>query len=186
MKKKLLFYAGKAKLVRDIRAVAAVEFALVFPLFFFFLMGFIEFGFIMFGNAVLDSVVTRASRRGMVGCIERECGDAAKVQTIASIKEQIRTNSIGLIDPDGTNEDGSPKFNIAIQPVNDLAGDLAGEPAWGTENMGNGGDLVVYAVEYDWSVFLPLPTNIIGFHDEFFTFTFATVVRNEEFQAGGI
>ena len=179
MKKKLPFYTSGTKIIKDTEAATAVEFALVFPLFFFFLMGFIEFGFIMFGNAVIDSVMTRASRRGMVGCIERDC-DSANKQTVQNILEEIKRNSMGLVNTTDTNSEGA-KLEISIQPVDDIATSLGAEPIWGAMDLGQSGDIVVYAVKYDWSLFLPLPTNIIGFHDEFFTFHFATVVRNEQF-----
>lgn len=176
------------KFIRNTQAATAVEFALVFPILFFFLLAFIEFGIIMFGNAMLDSAITRASRRAMTGCIENDC-QVHGVVTPKQFLEDVEFYSGGYIDTGD-----SEKFKIIVRPIED--GDevlpiITASPGQDDGNggresyidLGQGKDVVIYYAEYRWDLILPFVNNldIIGFHELFFNFPFVTVVRNEDF-----
>lgn len=166
------------KILRENKASAALEFAFVFPIYFFLLMGFVEFGIMMYGNALLDSSLTRASRRAMVGCMEGECDEQ---NIINDILEELRRSSFGFIGNQNDALGSNLKVSITtlgsgenyIEDMEDISG----------LNLGNGGDIVSYCLKYDWNDFFPItPAKLIyGFPEGVMTFRTCTVVRNEEF-----
>jgi len=164
------------RFLKEAKASTAIEFAIVFPLYVFFLIAFIEFGIMMYGNALLDSTLTRASRRAMVGCIKGECDNENLVNNILA---EIDEASFGFISNDDTALGG--KLKVKIAPIDTNVALVID----GTVILGDGGDVVSYCLEYDWNDLLPITpsTFIPGLPKGTITFKTCTVVRNEEYGA---
>lgn len=184
--------ASRPLLLKDQSGIAALEFAMITPVFLLMVMGIIEFSSIMFTTAVMESATNITSRLGKTGYVAQ--GTTREQQIIDS----VASRTSGLLDPNKIEIDSKaytdfskigqpePCLSPNVSPCPGAAGvnfiDINGNGSWdpdmGRAGLGNAGDVVVYTVTYPWPVMTPLIGTIIG---NTFDITVRTVVRNEPY-----
>jgi Flp pilus assembly protein TadG len=146
-----------------IRGSAAIEFALIAPVFFILLMGTIETGVIFFAQSTLQNAVNDAARMvrtGQTGCFTTDASGNCQAMTQAQFRSQICSEaSVLLQDCSGSSlqfdvQAYSSGFSSASNssPL-DAGGNL---PVLSTFNVGNACDVVLVRAFYKWQVFTPL------------------------------
>ena len=154
---------------------AAVEFALVLPLFLLVLVACIEFAVSMFVGGMLESAVLSAARYGITGDVV--AGRSREQQ----IRHRITARTLGFVDGDSTDIRTFvyPSFGaiVAPEPFVDINGNGrhdTGEPfsylnhdgAWNAGNgqagVGGACDVVLYVVTYQMRSLTGLLQPFIG------------------------
>jgi len=150
------------------RGITSVEFALIAPVFFLFLIGTTELSLIMLVEHLLENAAYNASRTAKTGYIEQ--GQTQMETVMAEINKRIG-NLDPLIDPD----------NLVITST--TYGDLSdiGQPDEGLESLGTAGEVVVYTISYPWKFFTPLIGDLMGDSERIITLSSRIVVRNEPY-----
>ena len=147
-----------------IKGSAAIEFALIAPVFFILLMGTIETGVIFFAQSTLQNAVNdtaRMVRTGQTGCFTTSGGNCVAM-TQAQFRTQICSEASDILqDCNGASlqfdvQAYSSGFSSASNASPLVAGDL---PALTVFNVGNACDVVLVRAFYKWPVFTP----ILGF-----------------------
>lgn len=177
------------RLCRQQRAVAAVEFALVGPLFFLVLLGSMDFGLQMYARQVLQGAVSNAGR---AATLEGNAGDQSalddmvrdRVQAIFSEAELTFTRrAYESYDEIGDPEPFTDKNNNGKYDSGECFEDLNGNRSWDADrgSAGNGGaeDVVLYTVEMDFDRLLPV-WKMLG-QDQHQKLTATTVLRNQPY-----
>lgn len=140
---------------------AAVEFALILPVFLLVLVGAIEFAISMFVGGMLESAVLTSARYGMTGAVS---GGVSREQ---AIRNRITARTLGFVDGNATDIQTYvfPSFSaiVAPEPFIDLNGnhhydpgepfsDLNHDGAWtaggGKAGVGEACEVVLYVVSY--------------------------------------
>jgi Flp pilus assembly protein TadG len=154
------------KLCRRLRAdaikgSAAIEFALIAPVFFILLMGTIETGVIFFAQSTLQNAVNdtaRLVRTGQTGCYTTSGGNCVAM-TQAQFRTQLCSEASALLqDCNGA----SLQFDVTAYPSGfsnasnssplDGGGNL---PTLTVFNVGSACDVVLVRAFYKWQVFTP-------------------------------
>lgn len=155
------------------QGVAAIEMALIFPIFLLFFMGMFEMGLIWFGNAVISNSVYNAVRESSTGCVGSghspgTCtGDIVEFE---ELKDRISAASVGLVDPD--------RLCIATKTLEEInnPNDVTSP---GTQlDLGQGNQVRVFYAGYNWPVFFPYLRYVFGNATSYRTYQ---VIRNENF-----
>lgn len=151
------------------RGIAAVEFALIAPIFMLFIIGVTEMSLVMLVQHLLENATYNASRTAKTGYIE-----AGKTQ-IETVMDVLLTRLGGLqplLNPS--------KLSISYKSYGDLS-DI-GQPEQGTEgSVGTASQVVVYTITYPWQTFTPLIGDLIGDENGIINLTSRIVVRNEPY-----
>ena len=147
-----------------VKGSAAIEFALIAPVFFILLMGTIETGVIFFAQSTLQNAVNDTAR--MVRTGQTNCFTTSGGNCVAMTQAQFRTQICGeasaiLQDCNGASlqfdvQAYSSGFSSASNSSPLVAGNL---PALTVFNVGNACDVVLVRAFYKWPVFTP----ILGF-----------------------
>jgi hypothetical protein len=163
------------RLIRSRRGVSAVEFALIAPVCMTLVCVFIDLSMVMFITNVMEGGLREASRYAITGFVE---GGLTREQKIAAI---IKDHSYGLI----TESDIAitykiyPSFGDVGKPEPFVDGngngkydsgesftDVNNNGVWdadmGKAGVGGPGDIVAYTVEYKWTLWTPLASEIWG------------------------
>lgn len=178
------------RLLADRSGAAALEFALVGPVFFLLLAGIIELCLMLFINGSLQGAVASASRYGLTGQEEEEGG------RLTAITQILRDRTFGMIDIDAAEITTRvyPSFGTIgkPEPFDDLDGngtrdagepftDVNGNGVWdadmGLAGLGGPGDIVLYEVSYRSRLISLLAEPVLGE----ITFLATVAVRNEPF-----
>jgi len=150
------------------RGVTAIEFALIAPVFFMFLIGITEVSLLLLTEHLLENATYNASR-------------VAKTGYIAEDKTQMETMMDALI----TRLQGlAPLLDVAKISVTSTAyGSLSdiGQPEEGVEGLGTPEQVVVYTVTYPWKIFTPMIGTIMGDANYNINLSSRIVVRNEPY-----
>jgi Flp pilus assembly protein TadG len=167
----------------------AIEFALIAPVMFIFVIGMMEISTALAVSTFLEGGLRQASRFGVTG------GDGG-IGREARIQQIMASNSFGLIDPNDialdtrtygtfaeigdesytdTNNNGTYD---AGEPFIDRNNNGRWTPDSGTPGLGDGDDIVVYRVSYQWRFMTGVLRPIIGDH---VTFNSGIALRNEPF-----
>lgn len=182
------------RLKQDRKGVAIIEFAVVAPVLFLLLIGFIELGLILFTTAVLEGATTVGSRIGKTGFT------SGGVSRETYIRDRINFLSGGFLNPALLNIDilSYNNFNNIGQPepcispptapcpgtpgVNfvDINGNGVFDLDQGAATAGGAGSVVLYRVTYPWALFTPLMSNLLG-TGGIYNITAVAAVRNEQF-----
>ena len=173
-----------------IKGSAAIEFALIAPVFFILLMGTIETGVIFFAQSTLQNAVNdtaRMVRTGQTGCFTTSGGNCVAM-TQAQFRTQICSEASDILqDCNGASlqfdvQAYSSGFSSASNssPL-DGSGNL---PVLTKFDVGNACDVVLVRAYYKWPVFTP----ILGFFLEniaggFHLISTAAAFRNEPYNA---
>jgi Flp pilus assembly protein TadG len=146
---------------------AAVEFAMVAPVFFMILMATIESGVIFFAHSVLQNAVNdtaRLVRTGQTACFSLDSGGKCAVMTADQFRARV-CNQVSVLLPNcGNDADGNSdlQFDIKAYPSgftgvgNSSPLDAAnGLPNMTSFDVGKACDVVLVRAFYKWPVFTP-------------------------------
>jgi Flp pilus assembly protein TadG len=137
---------------------AALEFALIAPVFFLFLMGIIETGIIFFGNSTLQYAADDVARQVRTGQIQSANLTAAQFRTLVC-------NDIGpLLACDANLQIDVETFGnfsgASMTPPINANGNL--NPALNNFNPGSACQVAVVRLFYTWHVITPLMQPLLG------------------------
>ena len=174
----------------------ALEFALVAPVLFLLLIGFLEMGLIFFTQTVLENATTHAGRLGKTGYsvggnretwIRNELwrstgGYLDPSQINVTILTYTRGwNAIGQLEPCWTAACTNGASNlIANIDYEDINNNNVRDDQ-GIQGAGTGTQIVHYEVTYSWPIITPMLCSIIGNPACNFDIKSTTTVRNEGF-----
>ncbi len=155
------------RLIRRFRkgneGTAAIEFALILPVFLLLLFGTIEIAMVMFTLSLAEGGLREAARFGVTG---QEVDPDARQ---AKILEIITDHTHGLIDVTDA--------NVQVTVYADFTGDDNGP---GTPGAGSANDVVFYRLNYEWEYLTPIFAVFTGLGDSL-PMTATIAVRNEPY-----
>jgi Flp pilus assembly protein TadG len=147
----------------SIKGSAALEFAMVAPVFFLLLMGTVEAGIIYFAQSSLQNAVNdtaRMVRTGQTNCYSKDSGGNCVPITQAQFRTQICSEALVILsDCAGASlqfdvNAYSAGFSGASNPSPlDSNGNL---PTLSNFNTGNACEVVLVRAFYKWPVFTPM------------------------------
>ncbi|MBY0356222.1 MAG: pilus assembly protein [Rickettsiales bacterium] len=174
-------FSSFKRLLRDTRAVAAIEFAIVFPVFIYIVFFLMELCLICFSAITIENAVAEATRTGKIGTT---AGGLTRDQFI---RQEVRAKSYGLINADRLAITSTTAANATIPDYDSVTTDdfcidpislvrvgfcpcatgstfidnnsdgVCTAPGGGSVvNAGNPGDIVRYTVTYRWRVLTPI------------------------------
>lgn len=182
----------KKRLLENKEGSALIEFALLMPVFFFLIFGIIEIFTLMLAEGLMESATRQASRSGLTGYVpDSTTRDEYILQQIRDEvffvdPEQIKLETliysnfgdINQAEP-YTDENGDGSYDVG-EPYTDSNGNGQWDFDMGVAGIGNGGDIVVYRISYDWEFMTPFIGELL-FEDGEYKITTSAVVRNEPF-----
>ena len=168
-----------------------MEFAFVAPVIVMMMMATVEYSMIMFTTSVMESATNTTSRLGKTGYVAS--GSSREDQIV----ENINTLTAGLLDPTkilidtkvypmlddiGSEEPYTDTNNNGFydpgEPYSDVNGNSQWDPDMASAGAGDANDIVVYEVKYDWPIFTPIMSGIMG---PTYKINVRTVVKNEPY-----
>ncbi|KJS36043.1 MAG: hypothetical protein VR70_14590 [Rhodospirillaceae bacterium BRH_c57] len=170
--------------------IAAMEFAMVFPVLFLLLLGVVEMGFVMMIDASLERAVRDASRYGITGAAP---DGATRTERIREMVEErvarwldnpsqitLDTRVYGAFDNIGEPEPFTDLNDNGTRDAGEPYDDLNGDGVWNSDMgaAGEGGreEIVVYTVEFN----RPTVTGILSLVGiDRYDFSRRVVVQNE-------
>lgn len=186
---------GPMRLIRrargDTDGATAIEFALVAPVLFAFLLGTIELGIVYTANVLLKHATHDAARTGRTGYIPSEANQdeaiRARVKSKAGILmdvDKLVIESLAYADFDTfhapepfTDENGNGVWDPG-EDFDDINGN--GVYDGGRLGYGEADEVVLYTVTYPWKFFTPFIGNFMS-EDGIVTLTATAVVQNEPY-----
>lgn len=151
------------------RGVTSIEFALIAPALFLFLMGVTELSLMMLAEHLLENATYNASRTAKTGFIAE---GRTQLETVMDVLLTRLSGLDPLIDPD--------RITVTSMAYGNLS-DI-GQPEEGLENsLGTPSQVVVYTVRYPWRFFTPLVGNVMGNEEGVINLSSRIVVRNEPY-----
>ncbi len=171
------------------RGTAAVEFALVGPLFFAFLLGTVEVCLIMFINIGIEAAVREGARYGITGNApsgmtrQQQLEAIISQRTMGLVDDTIQVSTkvyptftaIGNPEP-YTDTNGNGKWDPG-EPFTDLNGNASWDQDPGVAGMGGAGEIVLYTITYGVPLIAPLTEKLFDYR--LLTIDTRIVVRNE-------
>lgn len=145
------------------RGVAAVEMAIVLPMFLLLLLSILDFGRLFFTEITLQHAMREAGRFGVTGSQLADPKDPKTLQSrMASIKQIVSQTAVG----------------VDVNPSDIVISSIIG----GKDNAGVAGDTLTISLSYTFYFITPL----IGqyFDNGSHRFTVSTSFRNEPFPPG--
>ena len=181
------------KFRQDESGSAAVEFALVGPMFVITVLGIMEVGMILSTEALMEGAVRDAARFGVTGQDEAE-----RLEIIENI---ISERTIGLVDMDTAQIDvltygsfdviGAPEPFVDSAPYNgvydpgetysDINSNGQWDPDQGLASAGQSGEVVLYRVTYNAPSMTGFLDHLIGGEDNAVQLVASIAVRNEPY-----
>lgn len=180
-------------LLKSQSGATAIEFAMVAPVLILFSIGIIEVSLMMLTQNIMESATFTASRLGKTGYVE---GGKTREETIL---EALQQSASGLLDIskvtithlsyDQFGDVGRPEpfmdangngVRDSGENYTDVNGNGVYDSDMGAANAGDSGDVVVYTVNYPWTIATPIMSELIGTHGVF-NLTARSVVKNEPF-----
>ena len=177
--------------IKDESGSAMVEFALVVPAMLAITLGIIEFSGVVFAQNLLQGGANQASRFGIIGSTPDGTSREGAIRGI------IEKNTFGILDADDIRietlvydsfasvgqpepfEDANGNGSFDEEEVfQDINGNGARDEDQGTAGAGNGDEVVLYRLTYEWDIMVPIFQPFFG---EQVTLQAATAVRNEPF-----
>lgn len=177
------------RLRRQQKGVAAIEFAMVGPLFFLVLMGSMDFGLQMYANLVLRGAVSDAAREAT---LEGNATDQTALDN--AVREKVRLifkdaeltfdrKAYESYDQIGDPEPFTDANNNGQYDPGECFEDLNGNRTWDSDRgtSGNGGaeDVVLYSATMDFERMLPV-WRMLNL-DKNAKLTATTVLRNQPY-----
>lgn len=148
------FSGTRARMRRDAKkGSAAIEFAVVAPVFFLFLMGIIEVGTVYVANSILQKATDDAARYIRTGQAQAVHMTQSQFRTYlcSRISTLLACDSNLQIDVrDYSTTYNSASYGSAIGADGNL------DSTFSQYNIGNAGDVILVRVFYQWSLMTPL------------------------------
>ena len=160
---------------RNCKGIAAIEFAILFPIFIFLIFSIIEFGFLMFLNSLVNNAVTEAGRLGITGSnyAFRQIIEPGKDPlTREEYVEKVLKDKLGTVADYGV-------LDIKTQKYSNI-GTLSLGGGNSTLGFGSSGEIVVYNITFTADILSPLLLPFIGKNGKY-VITSQTVLQNEGF-----
>lgn len=185
-----LFKRKKGALAGDERGVAALEFAMAFPVVLLLILAAIEFGYVLFANSVLEGAVREASRRGSTGYAPCDMTREEYIQALVdremlsfSDKDkrtitQTVYNNFNDIEGEPFADTNGNGYYDTNEPFSDVNGNAVYDRNLGAAGLGNSGAIVVYDIEYQLKGLSGWFAKQIG-SERAFTIGARATVRNE-------
>jgi hypothetical protein len=169
MAKSCLIHATARRLLRAREGIAALEFALAFPVVLAAIMGVIEISMMLFVTSLLEGGLRDAARFGITGNV---AGAAAREQTII---DMVNDRAIGFVHVTAADvKMRSYKCVSYVGKPEILTFDANGNGKWdpgdtykeengngqwdadmAKSNAGDSGEIVVYDIKVDWHLLTP-------------------------------
>ena len=165
------------RLARSQRGMAAVEFALVAPIFLGMMLGILQITLIYFAKETLESVTESAARGVLTG----------QVQSAGTTQAQFKTALCGMVPAlfncGGLMVDLQPATSLSnvntSEPTLTFAGDGSVNNTW-QYNPGASGNIMVLRVMYQWPLFTgPLGLNLANLSNGNLLIMSTAVFKNE-------
>lgn len=147
------------------KAVAAVEMALLVPVFFMMLVGIIELSLMFTAQQILENAAFNASRTAKTGYT---AAGQTQMQTIMQVVTQELQSYGTFID--------TSKVTLTSTAYNSFGSIGTG----GASGFGSAQQIVVYTISYPWSLITPLMSSLVG-TSGIVTLSSQIVVRNEPY-----
>jgi Flp pilus assembly protein TadG len=158
----------KSFLRRDTRGSAAIEFAMVAPVFFLLLMGTIEAGIIFFAQSALQNAVNDAARlvrTGQSACYSLDSNNLCQTMTADQFRTKV-CDEVSVLLRNCTNDangNSDLQFDVTAYPAG-FTGVTNSSPLNAAKNLpnltvfnaGNACDVVLVRAYYRWPVFTPM------------------------------
>ncbi|MFC7052735.1 TadE family protein [Hansschlegelia quercus] len=155
--------------------MTAVEFALIAPVLMFFIMGICEMGLMAGAQNILDGAAFAASRAGKTGYVatsktQQQMITAAVTKIVGSYLNPSKIvvtslsysdfSNVGQPEPyTDTNKNGKRDAGESFIDVN---GNGAWDSDQGKSGYGAAGEIVLYTLTYNWSLFTPMMSKLVG------------------------
>ena len=165
------------RLARNERGMAAVEFAMVAPIFLAMMLGILQLTLIYFAKETLETVTESAARGVLTGQVQ----NAGLTQ--AQFKAQLCGMVPALFNCNGLMVDLQPATSLATvntgEPTLSFAGDGSVSNTW-QYNPGASGNIMVLRVMYQWPLFTgPLGLNMANLSNGNLLIMSTAVFKNE-------
>lgn len=153
---------------------AAIEFALVVPVFLFMLFGIIEFGLVMHVSSMVENATHEGARYGITGSNYGDLNPDGL--TREEFLEAYIRKRVGRWIYDPTD------LTITTTVIGNIV-DLGTAPAQPDENngYGGGGQAVTYKVLYRWHILTPFVGPLMGDENGVYPIRATVTVKNEDF-----
>jgi Flp pilus assembly pilin Flp len=176
------------------KGAAAIEFAMLAPVYFILLIGIMETALVMFAQNVLESAASNAARIGKTGYVSpqqltREATVAQTVQRLAGFIMRpaditITTTAYNSLSLVGTGESYIDANTNGRWDVGENFTDSNGNGQYdrdiGRNGLGDEGNIVIYTISYPWPIMTPAMTLFLG-TDGILTLRARVVVKNEPY-----
>ena len=137
---------------RNRRGSAAVEFALVAPVFFALLFAIIETAIVFFANQVLETVTQDSARLVQTGQAQAAAYDAANFKKLVVCTRPLANLLFDCMSGVSVDVQSYPAFSsVVITDPIDAAKNFTNNMQY---NPGNAGDIVVVRAFYQWPLFV--------------------------------
>jgi Flp pilus assembly protein TadG len=137
---------------RNRRGSAAVEFALVAPVFFALLFAIIETAIVFFAGQVLETVTQDSARIVQTGQAQAAAYDAANFKKLVVCARPLANLLFDCMSGVSVDVQSYPAFsNVVITDPIDAAKNFTNNMQY---NPGNAGDIVVVRAFYQWPLFV--------------------------------
>jgi len=179
------------KFLRNNKAVTAIEFAIIAPVFFLIFMGIIEVGLTMFVDSTMNTALRSAARQGIpdgytnVQKFRNVMDDYMAGIYADAPKMTITVISIPPVEPDANGNINLADSEQELQELEDISTQFSRNPAsffgnedrFSTSLVEQSGAITIYAAQYQWGGFTKmvgafLPDNLYA----------VSIVRNEVFE----
>lgn len=182
------------RLLKCRKGATLVEFAFLVPVYFLILFAIVEFSLVLFTSSMLEGAVREASRFGITGSDGN--GGVSREEYITQI---IEKNTITLIEPEKmvietqvynqfdqigqaepyADDNGNGGYDTG-ESFTDINGNGAWDEDMGLAGLGGPGDVVVYTINYPWSIMTPMMGKLIG-DNGVLRLSSSIAVRNEPY-----
>lgn len=178
------------------RGAAALEFALALPVALMLILGMLEVAMVMFVSTSVEGGLREAARYGITG---QSPATGTREEAIVAIIDRY---TMGFVDASPANvsfltygsfnDVGQPEpwtdenLNGAYdggEPFDDLNGNAKWDADRGKIGVGASGDVVLYRIDYDWSLITPFLASVLG-DNGVFHMSASTAVKNEPYKLG--
>ena len=152
MPQPLTFAKALRRFRRNRRGSAAVEFALVAPVFFALLFAIIETAIVFFAGQVLETVTQDSARLVQTGQAQAAAYDAANFKKLVVCTRPLANLLFDCMSGVDVDVQSYPAFsNVVITDPIDAAKNFTNNMQY---NPGNAGDIVVVRAFYQWPLFV--------------------------------
>ncbi len=193
----MIIFRAMQRLHRDRRGAAAIEYAIVSPVFLFLLFSIIEMGMIMLSATAIESATSIAARTARIG------DDGGTGDLVGFIREEVRARSWGMVNADKilittdlvTSYENLPKPEQCLatptppigtcppgEPFIDADGDGIYDGNLPALNLGTSSEIVRLRVYYPAHIFSPLTGALMEQTAEGeYLISSTTMVKNEPY-----